>query len=355
MIRIDELLKPVSEERPAGDDCGSGDLSLQLHQLEEQARGTPGQERIVNGQMVQDPPSEPKWLDVQKSAVDLLGQSKHLRVATILTLAALRTNGLAGLREGLMLIDGLVRHFWPTLWPALDPADGNDPQERLNLLGELGGGRFVRYFEDVVVGQSNAMGVVRVSDLLRAQNPTGQESGPALTAAQVDAILRDTDAEQLKATGQIAGDIKRLIGDMRPLFNEVAGAGQVPDWTALADRCDRLEVALAPYVQGAASPVPKEEETAAPGNAEPRAASPLEGRGIKRIHSRGDVVKALDELCRYYQQNEPSSPVPLLLRRAQRLAKMDFVEALNELLPDSVSQLKTIAGQLPEPPNPDES
>ena len=49
------------------------------------------------------------------------------------------------------------------------------------------------------------------------------------------------------------------------------------------------------------------------------------------IRSRDDVVRTLDGLCEYYRQVEPSSPVPFLLRRAQKLATMDFVQAMHEL------------------------
>jgi type VI secretion system protein ImpA len=55
----------------------------------------------------------------------------------------------------------------------------------------------------------------------------------------------------------------------------------------------------------------------------------------------------LDQICDFYSRSEPSSPVPLLLKRAQRLAKMSFFEIINDLTPDSISQLKVIAGKDP--------
>lgn len=347
MIPIEELLKLIADDQPAGADCGSGDLSLTLYQLEEMARGTPGQERVVDGQMIQDPPTEPKWRDVQASALELLRQSKHLRVLTILSLSALRLEGLAGLRDGFSVLAGWLKPYWPSLWPALDPADNNDPQERLNLLSELGGETFVRYLDEVVVGQSPQMGRATLADL-RASRGVGTpaEGAAGLTPAQVDAILRDTDPEHLKGTRQVVGEIRGLLGDINQFCSETLGAGQSPDWQVLSERCQTLDSALAPYAGGGA-PVVEAGGEAAPG-APHGATAAKAGGGSKGIASRNDVVTALEEICRYYQQNEPSSPVPLLLRRAQRLAKMDFVAALNELLPDAVGQLKTIAGQLPE-------
>jgi type VI secretion system protein ImpA len=42
-------------------------------------------------------------------------------------------------------------------------------------------------------------------------------------------------------------------------------------------------------------------------------------------------VRAIDAICDYYRQVEPSSPVPYLLRRAQKMATMNFLEAMQEL------------------------
>jgi type VI secretion system protein ImpA len=62
------------------------------------------------------------------------------------------------------------------------------------------------------------------------------------------------------------------------------------------------------------------------------------------------VVRALDSICEYYRQIEPSSPVPYLLRRAQKLAKMDFVQAVQELNLTTVDGLRPSMGSAVENP-----
>jgi type VI secretion system protein ImpA len=62
------------------------------------------------------------------------------------------------------------------------------------------------------------------------------------------------------------------------------------------------------------------------------------------IRSRQDVVRALDRICQYYARTEPSSPVPFLLRRAQRLVEMDFLQIIDELTPQARAHLETIVG-----------
>ena len=55
-------------------------------------------------------------------------------------------------------------------------------------------------------------------------------------------------------------------------------------------------------------------------------------------------MRALDRICDYYSRNEPSSPVPLLLKRARRLATGSFVDILRDLAPDALAQIEKICG-----------
>jgi type VI secretion system protein ImpA len=83
-----------------------------------------------------------------------------------------------------------------------------------------------------------------------------------------------------------------------------------------------------------------EDEAPSEGRSSEVVAEPVGGR----ITSRDDVVRMLDRICEYYERNEPSSPVPLLLRRAKRLVSKDFMEIMRELVPDGVAQAEKIRG-----------
>jgi type VI secretion system protein ImpA len=68
------------------------------------------------------------------------------------------------------------------------------------------------------------------------------------------------------------------------------------------------------------------------------------------IRSREDVVRTLDGVLEYYRQVEPGSPVPLLLRRVQKLVPMDFVQAMQELNLATVDTLRPLAGSTLDTP-----
>src|SRR6202043_2597014 len=79
----------------------------------------------------------PDWIAVRKKCLELFAQSRDLRVAVILTQALLQTDGLVGLSEGLAVIRGLLEKLWASVYPKLDPDDGNDPLQRLNTLSMI--------------------------------------------------------------------------------------------------------------------------------------------------------------------------------------------------------------------------
>jgi len=63
-----------------------------------------------------------------------------------------------------------------------------------------------------------------------------------------------------------------------------------------------------------------------------------------QIRSREDVVRQLESICAYYRQVEPSSPVPVLLRRAQKLVNMNFLQVVQELSFAPVESLRPSMG-----------
>ena len=62
------------------------------------------------------------------------------------------------------------------------------------------------------------------------------------------------------------------------------------------------------------------------------------------INNRDDVLRTLDRILAYYERQEPSSPVPMLLKRARKLVTADFAEIVRNLIPDGMSQFENLRG-----------
>lgn len=58
--------------------------------------------------------------------------------------------------------------------------------------------------------------------------------------------------------------------------------------------------------------------------------------------SRADVVTALDAISRFFHEKEPTSPVPLMLKRVRAWVDMDFFQLLNEIAPGALEDAQRL-------------
>jgi type VI secretion system protein ImpA len=344
MINADELLKPISDEKPCGEDL-SYDQGFQ--ELEGIMRGKP-ETQFSSAE-------DPDWKLLRERCLELWSRSKDLRLATALSLAALKMEGLPALREGLSLLKGMLEQYWNSCFPLLDPADNNDPTQRLNIVAALATPvgtfgdpmRFLERLRQAPLAKSVQMGQFGLADIVLSEaGGAGTEEKPGPTAAQIEAAFRDTRAEDLAAVGQAANESLRLAGEIDQLLTKTVGADRAPDLDALPRELKEILKRLAPYLSPGLMPesAGAESETGAAAGGAAAAPRPIAGE----IRSREDVVRAISKICDYYKKEEPSSPVPNILKRAQRLAEMDFMQIINDLSPDSVKEIQRITGEEPK-------
>jgi type VI secretion system protein ImpA len=72
--------------------------------------------------------------------------------------------------------------------------------------------------------------------------------------------------------------------------------------------------------------------------------APSSVAGVGEIRSREDAHRALERVCEFLARNEPTNPAPLLIRRAQRVMTMSFMEIVRDLIPDAAGQVENLAG-----------
>lgn len=131
----DDILAPIAGPNPSGIDLRESNDATLSDIREARIEDPPGPRR--DG----DPPARvADWARVLKLANDTLAtRSKDLEVAGYLTEALLHREGLAGLRNGLDVMSGLLDTFWDTVFPSV-VADDEDPlfqrSGRLQWLGD---------------------------------------------------------------------------------------------------------------------------------------------------------------------------------------------------------------------------
>ncbi len=337
MIEVEELLNPISAESPCGQDVSYDPKFLAL-------------DALVAGKAETQfsAAEEPDWKAVRDACLELFGRSKNLRVAVTLCLALLKLEGSSGLRDGLTLLKGLLERYWLDFYPKLDPEENNDPLERINILSSLSTPlgtfgdpmRFLQRLRQIPLANSPQMGRLSFAHIAGDKIVlSGSEEKPSLSAAQIKAAFRDTSTDELTATVQAISDSIALTKNIDNYLTDTVGADRAPDMGALVSALSDIQKCLAPNLPKtlAQESIDRQVEPSRDSTTE----RPLESGAIR---SRQDVVRALDRICQYYARTEPSSPLPFLLRRAQRLVEMDFLQIIDELTPEARAHLETIVG-----------
>jgi type VI secretion system protein ImpA len=337
LIDLETLLAPLSDAAPSGENL---EYDAAFATLETVAAGKPEQqvgETIVEGE-------PPEWESVQRQAIELFSRTKDLRVATHLARALLSRAGFQGLAEGLGLLRGLIEQYWETLYPQLDPDDGNDPTIRLTSFAGLMDRQTLLSLRNAPLVRTRGM-TLSLRDIHGDGGPDAKKADPAT----VDGVFRDAEIETLEAMhGALQAASENLFAIDAALD---AKAGQGTDFTALVQVLRQATATVGPRLtqrkaEAAGTPTETPAEGESGGTSGPRAAFNPAGE----IRSRDDVQRAIDQICSYYERHEPSSPLPLLLGRCKRLVTMSFTDIVKDMVPDALERVELITGKLPEPP-----
>jgi type VI secretion system protein ImpA len=340
-------LDAVDDAAPSGPNL---EFDPEFGALERAALGEP--ERQSGDTVV--PAKEPDWKAVEAQALALSARTRDLRVLVHLAVARLHLSGLPAYEAVLTAIAGVLEARWDDLHPQLDPDDDNDPTMRATSLLRLAEPALVlRRLRDMPLASSPRLGRYSWRDISIATGQIKDETRTdPPTEAQVRSAFQDTDPAFPASVRAVAVAAAKAAASIPRVFDDKAGSGTGPNFTDLIKLLGDMVRYIDRYAVAPAAEAPPEAdvtETAAPSGAPaPRASSATSVASLGEITNRADALRLLDLACQYYRRNEPSSPLPMLVERAQRLAEKNFLEILRDLAPDGVMQAQTIIGSRDE-------
>jgi len=330
----EKLMQPAVSEPPCGPD---NSFTPEFMELETLIRG---KEETQFSEAV-----KPDWKQVRDSVLEQLEQSKHLQLATTLCVAQLELEGLEGAADSIEFLSSFVATFWDEMHPKLDPSDNLDPLERVNILtalctplGTFGDPyKFLERLASAPLTDSPVLGKVSYRMINHNDFPADADVS-SMERAQIEAAFRDTPTERLQTFDLCLSRISAAVTSLRTSLEGFCKDAPLPDFDPLLNLTKGLKKELADYL-------PEEVPTAEEESTE--SGTPAQPRTKADITSRDDVTLALDRINEYYRKFEPSSPIPLLLQRAKRLVHLDFLQIVQDLAPDSLTQVHTATGTKP--------
>lgn len=335
---VDAYVEPLGEDEPCGPDLEYDPEFLEFNQT-----CTSKPEEQYGDTITAEVP--PEWKIVLQQARQLLERTRDLRICIPFTRALLYMQGLSGLAVGLNLIERLLEQHWLSVHPQLDPDDNYDPMMRVNILATLCDGTvLIRDIKDAAMLSSRVHGrvILRDIDIATGETEVAEDvAKPSL--ALIEAAFLEADLDEVKALHVSLISSCHSIARIEEVLTDNVGAAQSLNLAPLLKLVERARKYVAERLQlrtGGKGALAGADQTTDAVGADGAPAGPRHDR----IADRDDVLRALEKICLYYEQNEPSSPVPLLLIRAQRLVTKNFLEIMEDLAPDGLNQVYSVSG-----------
>jgi len=314
------LVQPIAPDRPCGEDLEDTPLLASFDAF-----------RVFGQSAPHDP--APEWTAIASRATEALCKSKDLRLLAYLGSAVLRTDGLPAFAETLTVASTWLETYWKDTYPRIDE-DAILRRNALNCFADqmavIDGLRRLPLALNRQHGAFSLRDIEIASGLVPADGETPPDE--ARIDAAFGAMPREAITQLQESVGRAQSAVTRIAAKMRDDGGRDAAPSFDPLSSQLAkiDRVLRAQLAL----RGDGSP-----------DANGDGADQPEGTSISGVvRSRQDAIRALDAVSAYFRQQEPSSPVPMLLDRAKRLVSKSFLEVLADIAPEALGQARSAGG-----------
>jgi type VI secretion system protein ImpA len=326
--------------------CGE-DLEYTGAYVDFMALSAPGEERQIGKHVIQA--TAPDWVAVLKTGCSLLKQSRDLRILAKVCRAATYRHGLAGLDQALTLMACWMENQWDDLYPRLTIDGESDPLLRSNAIAEIADPEGVAphslrqaVFIELPIG---SVTVFAADQLLSGMQTAGHEIVSSREQlAQMIAGEEEKNGDRFAALASIQASLARIVSTFRSRLDSEYWPNIDP-LMGVVSRLARFVNATLSDAAPEPSPEPATAEEPESADSQTSAATASRPGSLPaKLQTRTEAFKALALARKYFETNEPSHPAPLLIRRIERLASMDFLQIIRELTPEGMKQLQSLAG-----------
>ncbi|MGN6318857.1 ImpA family type VI secretion system protein [Trinickia sp.] len=359
-----DWLAPVSGTAPCGPDLEYDHDFVVLF-----ASAAPKQD-VQYGAFVGSP--EPaNWSDIERDCQRLMVRTKDVRVAVLYTRCRTRLAGAAGLAQGIELIAAWLGAFADDIHPQLGADNERDAvlEMRMNALQALADPEgLLADVRDIVLTKST-MTRLQVRDVERAfSHPRPADALAPESVAQQLQELSARQAAVMASFREAGADLERIdawcaehLDAYRPNFAPLAGLLRLLRQDAPNGAAARDAVPIAARDDDGAEPAPPVTDELsqpslgsmrdqAPGHESPGHESP--GHESPRLRGlppepprpsaapvdRETALASIRSARRWFETNEPSSPIPVLLKRAEQFVGKRYAQVVRAIPAELLAQ-----------------
>jgi type VI secretion system protein ImpA len=344
-LRYADLLEPVCDDTPCGAELDyDQDFVMLLAAVAPRVEAQYGKFVGV--------PQAANWPEVERDCRTLLLRAKDIRLAVILLRCRVRLDGASGLRDGLAFLKSLLERYGEALHPRPIFEGERDPVIYANAIaaladpdGVLGDVRDIlmpkaagvqMQFRDI----EKSFSTPRLKDTLAPESVNrllkelwGRRDAVIAACVEAQRLTADIVAWCGATLSTDAPDLGALSKILQP-FSQVqldGGAPAAMPATApvATSSTPAARAAAEPIADTAPAPVPA---TAACASIPQPDLPPGLPMAAPLPRDRWSALAAIQETRIWFEQNEPSSPVIVLLRQSERMVGKRFSE-LAQVIP----------------------
>ena len=344
---LNKLLTPLGGDNPCGDNLEYDETYMSLEELAVGSSSSEMGDSVISGK-------DPDYHKLYTSCLSLWDRTRDLYVASFFTLASTKMFGLEGLKQGLQVIDYLVKDLYDTFYPELDPDDDNDPTQRINILA------MISPADGAFSDGYNFFNILREIRLVPELDYTYRDyliaSGYIESADdEVDINVLTTQMAtipQKSLTDKLAlvESIQELVKNIADNFNQKTNDLGYLSFESLEHEIKLLHNLYKNFVannsntsgdtttdstateEQSQDTAPVQSVVAATATVAPQVVvKSVFNLDTYKAQSRSDALILIKKASEYFEKTEPTSPVPYLLQRALRMANMNFIDLLGEI------------------------
>ncbi|MGQ8367239.1 type VI secretion system protein TssA [Glaciecola sp. 1036] len=353
MDYTEKLLEPISEDSPCGENL-EDDAAFQNFFF--MAQGTP--ERFDGSNTLAAEP--PDWRQVEKEAAVFLQQTKDLKLISVYSQSLLNTKGLIAFSQCVKAIADLVSDYWQDIYPLLDEDDG-DPLERVAGLSFLSTPFITTPLKSMSLASAKGAGNITLADIEAAENDSEDAK---FSLSQIKGVFGELNSDEVQLFYDALAYSLESLQQINQCFIDNSGYEYALDFSALESVLHRLKASLEKYAQMDSEALDDissdDDQYVETEDAEKQSQRDSESQNVgmkgkteggqvpNQIHSRADVEWCLGLINAYYANYEPSSPIPVLVNRALKLVHKDFMAIVQDIYPDALATVQSLAGMSDE-------